>query len=63
MRVAKAFAMSDISAPIDLALFPFRHSAELKRSPGFEAFDHVIEKLKPIDPVVIVLGPFMDDLV
>jgi len=64
MRIAKPLAMGDIFAFGDLALFPFRHrSAKLKRSPSFEAFDHVREKLLRMDLVVIVLGPLMDDLI
>jgi hypothetical protein len=63
MRVTEPAGQDRTQTTGHLALFPSRHSGELKRSPGFEAFDHVIEKLEPIDPVVIVFGPLVDDLV
>ena len=63
MRVTEPASLGWTQTTGYLALFPSRHSTESQRSPGFEAFNHMIEKLLRLNLIVIVLGPFVDDLV
>jgi hypothetical protein len=63
MRITKSAGFGRAQTTDHLALFPSRHSRELQRSPGFEAFNHMIEQLLRLNLIVIVLGPFVDDLV